>query len=408
MKRVLACGSGDCGQLGLGEDVLTAERCKIIPFFDGKDVVSISAGGLHNLALTSTGVVYSWGCNDEKALGHCAPEWTIAQVGSTFDCGPVVKVACGDSISAALSHTGSVFTWGTFRDSQGVMGFDVNTTAQPCPTKMESISCKVVDISAGANHMVASGDSNTSSNNISLCEAATPSANCLLTWGCGEQGQLGRRILPRHKISGLRPENITPKRRRRQQKEDDVFVKVSCGSYHTLAITSNGSLFSWGLNNYGQLGLGHTDAQQLPTPVLMTESCHWTDIAAGEHHSLGLTNDGTVYGWGRDDDGQLGSSLPDGAVGGERASLAPIPINGFSSPVVQIACGGNHCLALDSNGSLYAWGYGGMGQLGTGDEEDLHIPTVIGFPKSVSSLKDFKIVQIQGGGQHSLVLVEHR
>lgn len=107
-------GSGDCGQLGLGEDVDMARKPKLHPFFEGRHIASIVAGGLHSLALGADGRVYSWGCNDEKALGHGAPEFAVAEV-EELQGRRVVQVAAGDSISAALTDEGKIYSWGTFR-----------------------------------------------------------------------------------------------------------------------------------------------------------------------------------------------------------------------------------------------------------------------------------------------------
>lgn len=118
-SHVYVFGSGDCGQLGLGEDVDMARKPRLHPFFEPLPIVTVAAGGLHTLALSAEGKVYSWGCNDEKALGHCAPEFSVAMV-QGLEGVKVVQVAAGDSISAALSDDGRVFSWGTFRVSPTV------------------------------------------------------------------------------------------------------------------------------------------------------------------------------------------------------------------------------------------------------------------------------------------------
>lgn len=116
MTNVYVFGSGDCGQLGMGEDVDLQKRPTLHPYFVDKNIISVAGGGLHTLALSSSGQVYSWGCNDEKALGHHhgAPEFQVAPVHGLEGL-HVVQVAAGDSISAALTADGRVYTWGTFR-----------------------------------------------------------------------------------------------------------------------------------------------------------------------------------------------------------------------------------------------------------------------------------------------------
>ena len=396
--KVLAFGSGDCGQLGLGEDVTELERPRSISFFDDKDISIISAGGLHNLALSSSGILYSWGCNDEKALGHDAPEWCIGVVNlPLLPSEKIVSITCGDSISAAVTSEGRVYSWGTFRDSQGVLGFSPsNTQLQVTPVLLDTNHMRVVDIAAGANHLVA---------------IAGEARDVLISWGSGEQGQLGRRILMRHKINGLRPVNVTPKKRILSQYglTTGSYSKIACGSYHSLAVTSSpssSSILAWGLNNYGQLGRGDSfELQMLPRPVAIPEGCDAIDVSAGEHHSLALLSDGRIFAWGRGDSGQLGISFDFNS-----SSHAPLQVGGptfFEAPVQMIVSGSNHNLAVDSNQNLYSWGFGAMGQLGTGSEEDLHVPKRLMFQKALSSLPGFRIKQIQAGGQHSLLLIEH-
>jgi hypothetical protein len=118
----LVCGTGDAGQLGLGEDIV--ERKLPAPvktlISQGVKIVDIAAGGMHTVALDDEGQLWSWGCNDQYALGRSSKEdegyipnrMEVADEGVRF-----VKVACADSMTIALSETGTVYTCGTFRVS---------------------------------------------------------------------------------------------------------------------------------------------------------------------------------------------------------------------------------------------------------------------------------------------------
>lgn len=114
--NVLACGQGEMGQLGMGEDIMEKTRPAIVEGLS--DVVQISAGGMHNLCLTRHGTVYSFGCNDEGALGR-----DTSQEGSEFEPklielpGSCVKISAGDSHSACLLNDGRAYAWGSFRVS---------------------------------------------------------------------------------------------------------------------------------------------------------------------------------------------------------------------------------------------------------------------------------------------------
>lgn len=113
--NVLSCGQGEVGQLGLGEDVMEKTRPALIDSL--KEIVEISAGGMHNLCLNRKGEVYSFGCNDEGALGRA----TADEEGSEFEPrkiqlpAPCLKISAGDSHSACLLNDGRVYAWGSFR-----------------------------------------------------------------------------------------------------------------------------------------------------------------------------------------------------------------------------------------------------------------------------------------------------
>lgn len=398
-SKLFIFGCGDCGQLGLGEDVDLVKRPKEHPFFSGKGIKQIAAGGMHTLALSSSSKIYSWGCNDECALGHGGPEYEVGEVilPSQGLTGSVVQVAAGDSISALLTSTGQVWTWGTIRDSKGVLGHhhqhyhyhhysskrirqeilgspsSEHKLIQETPKLTEQLfGVEIKEIAAGANHLLA----RTSSGEV-------------WAWGCGEQGQLGKKILERHKSLSLRPCRILAN-------SNHKIASICCGSYHSLLIGQNGELYSMGLNNYGQLGFPLEvecvyKATKVPLPFKVVSA------SAGEHHSLLLDDCGSVWAMGRTDSGQCGIRSV------ERAIPTPTRIP-FANRITAIGSGGNHCLVVDSKNDVYSWGYGEMCQLGHGavKEED----EILFTPQKIDFSFGGKILQVEGGGQHSCVLSE--
>jgi regulator of chromosome condensation len=192
--RVLVFGSGDCGQLGLGEDEVEVARPTPLSFFDDKAVCEVAAGGLHNVVRTTDGSVWTWGCNDEQALGHSASEGQIGRVDIPT---ASVQISAGDSMTAVVTTDGAVWAWGTFRDAEGVLGFSPDSRHQALPVCISAAlpgKPHFIKVAAGANHVL-----------------ALTSDHRLYAWGCGAQGQLGRRILARHKTLALRPTNVTPR-----------------------------------------------------------------------------------------------------------------------------------------------------------------------------------------------------
>jgi alpha-tubulin suppressor-like RCC1 family protein len=134
---------------------------------------------------------------------------------------------------------------------------------------------------------------------------------------------------------------------------------IAAGNTHTIALESDGTVWAWGQNVYGQLGDGSTTNRS--TPVLVSQLSGLTTVAAvaaGGNHSLALKSDGTVWAWGFNGLGQLGNGTTD-------SRSTPVLVSGLSG-VTAIAAGRNHSLALKSDGTVWAWGDNAAGQLGDG------------------------------------------
>ncbi|WP_224367814.1 RCC1 domain-containing protein [Hyalangium versicolor] len=161
---------------------------------------------------------------------------------------------------------------------------------------------------------------------------------------------------------------------------------LSVGNTHSLALRTDGSVWAWGQNTYGQLGNG---TQALSTvPVRVTGLPVIRVIAAGMNHSLALGVDGSVWAWGQNTSGQLGD-------GTATSRLTPVSVT-VPGGAVAIAGGLSHSLAIAADGSVYGWGANGDGQLGDGTTSPRLTPTRIVFPVS--------IVAISAGWFHSMAL----
>jgi regulator of chromosome condensation len=202
-----------------------------------------------------------------------------------------------------------------------------------------------------------------------------------------------------------------------------VPLDIAAGAYHSLALTTDGVILAWGLNNHGQLGFGHLDPVLAPTPISLEGASHsgllprFMALAAGEHHSVALTDTGIVYAWGRADSGQLalspfpnpGVAFPTEAIIYHKEDIShsnipaavtlprPIDTSLFGGrPVTAVASGSNHVLAITNN-NLFSWGFGDMLQLGNGKEQDEPLPIQVKLSG--------KPIQADAGGQHSIVLI---
>jgi alpha-tubulin suppressor-like RCC1 family protein len=156
---------------------------------------------------------------------------------------------------------------------------------------------------------------------------------------------------------------------------------VASGLLHTLALTWDGQVYSWGSNGSGRLGINST-AQSTPQsarPVHVSMLSNVVAIAAGDAHSLALTSDGHVFSWGTNTNGQLG--LGDSGTGTDR--IVPTEITGLSN-IVAIAAGDTDSFAVTSGGQVYAWGQNGNSRLGDGSTTQQNSPLLLGLSNIVA------------------------
>ncbi len=178
-------------------------------------------------------------------------------------------------------------------------------------------------------------------------------------------------------------------------------IAVAGGSLHSLALTSDGQVFSWGYNGSGQLGDGTGDNHSIPMKIDVTGVLAGQKIiavAGGDDHSLALADNGKVYGWGRNDYGQLGNDST-----GQADSPVAADTTGVlaGKTVVAISGGHTHSLALTADGKLFAWGYNQNGQLGNGSGTDSAVPVAVSM---TGALAGKTVKAIAAGGDHNLVL----
>ncbi|XP_003229442.1 regulator of chromosome condensation [Anolis carolinensis] len=387
---LLTLGQGDLGQLGLGPNVMARKRPALVQL--PEKIIQAEAGGVHTVCLTETGKIYTFGCNDEGALGRDTSEEGSESTPGLVDLKEkVVQVSAGDSHTAALTEDGRVFIWGAFRDENGVIGLlapqkGEENVGSPLPVELQ-LDVPVVKIASGSHHL-----------------ALVSMAGNLYTCGCGDNGQLGRVpqvFTARGGRRGLKllllPQTISVKQRgcKTKGRIRDVF----CGSYSTLAITQEGHVIGFGLSNYYQLGSQGIETYYLPKilTAFKNSSRSWVKFSAGQHHTVCLDSEGTVYSLGRADYGMLG--LGQGSA--EKATPTAIPGVPKSS---SVACGERVGFAVTEDGRAFAWGMGSNLQLGTGEEDDAWSPVQM----SGQQLENRTVLSVSGGGQHTVLLVKDK
>ncbi|XP_015264654.1 PREDICTED: regulator of chromosome condensation isoform X2 [Gekko japonicus] len=338
--------------------------------------------------------VYTFGCNDEGALGRDTSEEGSDSVPGLVDLEEkVVQVSAGDSHTATLTEDGRVFIWGAFRDENGVIGLLAPTkgveglessSGSSIPVELQ-LEVPIVKIASGSHHL-----------------ALVSTEGNLYTCGCGDNGQLGRVpqiFTARGGRRGLErlllPQPIPFKQRGGKTKGHirDVF----CGSYSTIALTQEGHVIGFGLSNYYQLGSQSIDTYYSPKilTAFKNSTRSWVEFSAGQHHTVCLDSEGTVYSLGRADYGMLG--LGEGV---EEKSM-PTAIPGLAK-ASSIACGERVGYAVTEDGRAFAWGMGSNLQLATGDEDDAWSPVQM----SGQQLENRTVLTVTGGGQHTVLLVK--
>ncbi|XP_075493965.1 ultraviolet-B receptor UVR8-like [Primulina tabacum] len=341
-NAVCSWGRGEDGQLGHGDadDRFSPTH---LTGLDGKEIVSVSCGADHTTAYSeSQKQVYSWGWGDFGRLGHgnssdlFSPQPVKALQGLQ-----IKQIACGDTHCLAVTMDGEVQSWG--RNQNGQLGIG-NTEDSLVPRKIETfqgISVKMV--AAGAEHT-----------------AAVTEDGGLYGWGWGRYGNLGLgdrddRLLPGI-VSSVKGEKM---------------VLVACGWRHTISVSSSGNLYTYGWSKYGQLGHGDFEDHLIPHKLESLSGNCISQISGGWRHTMALATDGKLYGWGWNKFGQLG-------VGDNIDQCSPVQVTfPLDQKVEKISCGWRHTLAVTEWQNVFSWGRGTNGQLGHGDSVDLNVPKII-------------------------------
>ncbi|KAJ1387800.1 Regulator of chromosome condensation, RCC1 [Sesbania bispinosa] len=255
-----------------------------------------------------------------------------------------------------------VCSWGRGEDGQLGHG---DTEDRLFPTKVSALDGQdIVCVTCGAYYTV----------------ARTESSGDVYSWGWGDFGRLGH---------GDLSDLLIPRPIRALQ---GVTIKqLACGDNHCLVVTMESKVLSWGRNQNGELGLGTTEDVLLPQKIQTLEGVPIKMVAAGAEHSVAITEEGDLYGWGWGRYGNLG-------LGDRNDRLIPEKVTIDGDKMVMVACGWRHTISVSSSDGLYTWGWGKYGQLGHGDFED-HL-----VPRKVQALSDKCISQISGGWRHTMAL----
>jgi alpha-tubulin suppressor-like RCC1 family protein len=371
---VYSWGFNGSGQLGNGNTTSSTSPVAVTGgALSGVNVMAVIAGGQHSLALSTSGAVYAWGRNAEGELGignTTNSSLPVAVTAGGLSGVSVAGLAGGGFHTLARTSSGAVYAWGF--NGGGQLGNGGTATATiPVLINGGGLSgVNVTGVAAGRMHSL-----------------ARTSSGAVYAWGQNDRGEVGNGSTTNATTptlitgGGLSTVNVT---------------SIAAGDQHSLAVTSTGALYTWGFNFSGQLGNGNTTSSS--TPVLITggglSGATVVAAAAGSGYSLALTNTGAVYAWGDNSSGNLGT-------GNTTNSLTPVlisfPANG-SAKVVSLAAHQGTSFALESDGSLWAWGLNSNGDYGNGTTTNSLSPLKVYTPAAGSPLASFATMSSSSHG----------
>jgi alpha-tubulin suppressor-like RCC1 family protein len=335
-----AWGLNTSGQLGDGTNIN-----KNLPIQVGNDTnwSILSSKFNHCLAIKSNGTLWAWGNNLKGQLGNSFSGGTVNipfQIGnSTW-----ISVSAGTSYSLGIKSNGTLWAWGGNEDGQ--LG-DGTITQRNSPVQIGT-SSNWIKVDCSWNHSIALKQDGT-----------------LWAWGNNNYGQLG---------DGTNIGKIIPT----QIGNANNWTQINAGQYFSIALKSDGTLWSWGYNGNGRLGDG-TSIISRNLPVQIGTSTNWTSISTSLGHCIARRSDGTLWAWGSNSYGQLGN----GSNGSTNDVYSPILIDNSSGYGDILSAGSNFSVAVKNNGEIRSWGGNSWGQLGDGTNIDKNIPTPIICPNSL-------------------------
>lgn len=293
------------------------------------------------------GNIWSWGNGGFGQFGNNSLENDMIPQ-QTSGLSNVVSIHAGDNHAVALLGDGTVWAWGN--NTSGQLGIG-NTTNSSVPVQVQGLS-DVRAIAAGRNF------------NMALLQDST-----VYTWGINQTGELG---------DGTFENSLVP-----IQVQGLPAVSSIHAAYFTgFAILADSSLMVWGSNLFGVAGAGTTNSV-INFPTVVPNMTGVVSVDGGYASSAVLKGDGTLWTSGLNQWGQLGL----GNFNSPFYAFQQVPT---LNDVVSIRCGNSHMLAINSTGSVYGWGYNNYGQVGDGTEDNRHIPFMIDFPEVVQEVNAYE------------------
>ena len=326
----------------------------------------VSVGNDYTLAIKTDGTLWSWGRNEAGTLGDgtTIDKYTITQIGTDNNW---QSISAGSNTSYGIKTNGTLWAWGNGGLGElgngglvfGDLGFnDANFSYTPIQIGTES---NWQTINAGTGHVIALKTNGT-----------------LWAWGYNAYGQVGDGT----GNGGI----LNIKKNPTQIGIDNDWQYIDCAFRSSLAVKSNGTLWAWGGNDYGQLGVGDNVDRNVPTQV--GTSSDWQSLSSNGIATVAIKNNGTLWSWGSNQYFSLGT--------GQFSTNTNIPIQVGNATNWQSVSSGGQIKGLKTDGSLWGWGTGFYG-FGDGSNISKYIPTQIGTET------DWSFISGQGGAHTAII-----
>ncbi|GAA0155325.1 guanyl-nucleotide exchange factor [Lithospermum erythrorhizon] len=349
---VYSFGSNNSGQLGHGttEEVW---RPSPIRALQGIRIIQAAAGAGRTMLITDSGQVYSFGKDsfgEAEYVGQGSKVSTVPQLVESLKDIFVVQAAIGNFFTAVLSREGRVYTFSWGNESK--LGHHTEPhDMEPRPLLGALENIPVVQIAAGYCYL--------------LALACEPTGMSVYSVGCGLGGKLGH---------GSKSDEKYPRLIEQFQALNIQPTVVAAGAWHAAVVGKDGRVCTWGWGRYGCLGHGNEDAESVPKVVESLSNVKAVNVATGDYTTFVVSDDGDVYSFGCGESSSLGHNgvVADGQGNQHTNVLSPeivTSLRQLNERVVQISLTNSiywnaHTFALTEHGKLYAFGAGDKGQLG--------------------------------------------
>ncbi|MBE3556789.1 MAG: cell wall-binding repeat-containing protein [Firmicutes bacterium] len=394
---VWAWGDNRIGELGLGTATDGSNTPQKIPGL--YNITAIDAGPSHAVALKADGSAWAWSNNYYGQLGDGTRTQREAPT-RVLGLSNVSAIVAGEEHSLAVDQAGTLWAWG--RNEAGELGNGTTSTGESQPIKVPFSIPTLSSLYLSSGTLEPSFDPYRQSYSVGVAsdvesitvyaEPSDPQSIVVINDKIGAtqtipllKGQntlIIRVIDPNSSIS----RTYTIQIERMPFPNETGVSPLSAGTGFSMVLFEDGSVWGFGDNTDGELGDGTSVSHSTPVPVHLSSV---VAIDSGEHHTLALKSDGTVWAWGANPTGEIGN--------GEQQTIqeTPTPVVGLTG-AIAVAAGGQHSLALDSNGHVWAWGFNSSGQLGDGTHTQRNTPV------QVQGLSD--VAAIAAGDNFSLAL----